>query len=86
MRDDFDFPIVNFPYLGSNITGSPAYGVFVSQLIRYAIVCSKYEDFLFGGSVPISVSSRKLQTNFRKFYGRYTYLVVTDLTPLCHIC
>ena len=33
-RDDFDFPIVNFPYLSSNIPESPAYGVFVSQLIR----------------------------------------------------
>ena len=28
--DDFDFPIVNFPYLSSNIPESPAYGVFVS--------------------------------------------------------
>ena len=26
-RDDFDFPIVNFPYLSSNIPESPAYGV-----------------------------------------------------------
>ena len=36
----FDFPIVNFPYLGSNISESPAYGVFVSQLhvIHYARV------------------------------------------------
>ena len=37
-----DFPIVNFPYLSSNIPESPAYGVFVSQLIRYARVCSKF--------------------------------------------
>ena len=29
-RDDFDFPIVHFPYLSSNIPESPAYGVFVS--------------------------------------------------------
>ena len=33
--------ISNFPYLGSNILESPAYGVFVSQLVRYARVCSK---------------------------------------------
>ena len=31
--DDFDFLIVNFPYLSSNIPESPAYGVFfVSQV------------------------------------------------------
>ena len=40
-RDDFDFPIVNVSYLSSNIPESLAYGVFVSQLIRYALVCSK---------------------------------------------
>ena len=35
-RDDFNFPIVNFPFLSSNIPSAPAYGVYVSQLIRYA--------------------------------------------------
>ena len=29
--DDFDFLIVNFPYLSSNIPESPAYGVFLSH-------------------------------------------------------
>ena len=41
-RDDFNFSIVNFPYLCSNIPSSAAYGVFVSQLIRYARACSSY--------------------------------------------
>ena len=49
--DTFDFPIVNVIYLSSNIPESPAYGVFVSQLIHYARVCSKYEDFLFRGYI-----------------------------------
>jgi hypothetical protein len=35
-RNDFNFSIVNFPYLCSNIPASPAYGVYISQLIRYA--------------------------------------------------
>ena len=45
-RDDFNFSIVNFPYLCSNIPTSPAYGVFVSQLIRYCRASSKYHDFV----------------------------------------
>ena len=91
MGDEFDFPIVKFPYLGSNIPESPACGVFVSQLIRYARVCSKYEDFLFRGSILISkllkqgYSSRKLQTNFRKFYGRHTHLVHKFDTSVSHM-
>jgi hypothetical protein len=34
-RDDFDFAIVTFPYLCSNIPLLPANGVYISQLIRY---------------------------------------------------
>jgi hypothetical protein len=44
-RDDFDFAIVNFSFLCSNIPLSPAYGVYISQLIRYARACFAYEDF-----------------------------------------
>ena len=43
-RDDFDFHIVNFPFLSSNIPSSPSYGVYISQLIRYARCCSYYDD------------------------------------------
>ena len=35
-RDDFDFHIVNFPFLSSNIPSGPSYDVYISQLIRYA--------------------------------------------------
>ena len=50
-RDDFNFPIVNFPFLSSNIPSSPAYGVYVSQLNRYARACSKYQDFIERGQL-----------------------------------
>ena len=44
-RDDFEFHIVNFPFLSSNIPSGPSYGVYISQLIRYARYCSYYDDF-----------------------------------------
>ena len=43
-RNNFDFPIVNFPLLSSNILSALAYSVFGSQLIRYARACSEYQD------------------------------------------
>ena len=46
-RDDFDFHIVNFPFFSSNIPSGPSYGVYISQLIRYARCCSHYEDFRY---------------------------------------
>ena len=45
-RDDFNFPIVNFPFLSGNIPSAPTYGVYISQLIRYSRACYQYSDFL----------------------------------------
>ena len=39
-RDDFDFDIVNFPF-----SLLPPYGVYISQRIRFARVCSHMTDF-----------------------------------------
>ena len=44
-RDDFDFDIVNFPFLDGDVPHHPSYGVYVSQLIRFARVCSHVDDF-----------------------------------------
>ena len=33
-RDDFDFEIVNFPFLDGDVLRSTSYGVYISQLIR----------------------------------------------------
>jgi hypothetical protein len=44
--DDFNFFSIDFPYLCSNSPTSPASSVYISQLIRYARVCSTYDKFL----------------------------------------
>ena len=44
-RDDFNFEIVNFPFLDGDVPRSPSYGVYISQLIRFASVCSNVDDF-----------------------------------------
>ena len=33
-RDDFDFDIVNFPFLDGDVPCRASYGVYISQLIR----------------------------------------------------
>ena len=35
-RDDFDFEIVNYPFLDVDVPRSTSYGVYISQLIRFA--------------------------------------------------
>ena len=80
-RDDFTFHITNFPFLSSNIPSSPPYGVFISQLIRYARACSSYECFILRAA---RLSSKllgqgyvmeRLKSSLRKFYGRYGDLI-----------
>ena len=44
-RDDFDFDIVNFPFLDGDVPRRPSYGVYISQFIRFARVCSHVDDF-----------------------------------------
>ena len=48
-RDDFNFPIVNFSFICSNIPAAPAYGVYISQSIQYSRACGSYQDFLDRG-------------------------------------
>ena len=45
-RDDFPFAIHNYPHLDSNVPCMPTYGVYISQLIRFAKACDTYPDFL----------------------------------------
>ena len=81
-RDDFNFHITNFPFLSSNIPSSPAYGVFISQLIRYARACSSYECFILRARrlssklLKQGYLAERLKSSFRKFYGRYGDLIL----------
>ena len=43
-RDDFDFDIVNFPFLDGDFPRRALYGVYISHLIRFARVCNHVVD------------------------------------------
>ena len=67
--------------MSSNILSAPAYGVYASQLIRYARCCSNYSDFLSHHRVIVTrlllqgYKINRLSNTFKKFYGRHTDLV-----------
>ena len=44
-RYDLNFEIVNFSFLDGDVPCAPSYGVYISQLIRFARVCSNVDDF-----------------------------------------
>ena len=80
-KDDFNFPIVNFPFICSNIPAALAYGVYISQLIRYSRACSSYQDVLDRGLLLTRKLLNqgfllvKLKSSLREFYGRHHNLV-----------
>ena len=81
-RDDFSFEIVNFPFLDGDVPRSPPYGVYISQLIRFARVCSYVDDFnnrnLFLTAKLLKQGYRyhKIRKAFSKFYNRRSELIV----------
>jgi hypothetical protein len=80
-RDNFNCPIVNFPFICSNIPAAPVYGVYISQLIRYSRACGSYHDFPDRGlQLKRKLLNQgflfvKLKSSLRKFYGRHQDLV-----------
>ena len=80
-RDDFSFPIVNYPFLDGDVPMAPSYGVYISQLVRFARVCNNVSDFnernLFITEKLLHQGFRyhKLVKTFTKFYYRYRDLI-----------
>ena len=76
-RDDFDFDIVNFPFLDGDVPRRPSYGVYISKLIRFARVCSHVDDFntrnkcLTAKLLKQGYRYHKLRKAFSKFYRRH---------------
>ena len=76
-HDDFDFHIVNFPFLSSNIPSGPSYGAYVSQLIRYTRCRLHYDDFRYRHKSLVDrllsqgYITLRLENSFKKFCGRY---------------
>ena len=78
-RDDFD--IVYFPFLDGDVPRRPSYGVYISQLIRFARVCSHVDDFntrnncLTAKLLKQGYRYHKLRKAFSKFCRRHYELI-----------
>ena len=90
--DDFDFDIVNFPFLDGDVPRSTSYGVYISQLIRFVRVFSHVADFnarnkgLTAKLLQQGYRYHKLRRTFSKFYRRHYELVSKFNVGLKHFC
>ena len=80
-RDDFDFEIVNFPFIDGDVPRSTSYGVYISQLIRFTRASSYIADLnthnklLTQKLLKQGYRYHKLRKTFSKFYRRYYDLI-----------
>ncbi len=80
-RDDFNFNIVNFPFLDGDVPRATSYGVYISQLVRFARVCNDVNDFnernlcITEKLLKQGYRYHKLRKTFCKFYRRYPDLI-----------
>ena len=61
-RDDFGFPIVNFPWLSGYVPMLPSYGIYISLLVRFARCCTCVLDF---HSKNLQITSKLLTQGYR---------------------
>ena len=72
---------VNFPFISGNIPASTAYGVYISQPIRYSRACALYSDFLDKAQLlPLKLHTQyyvapRLRSSLQKFHSRHHDLV-----------
>ena len=72
-RDDFDFENVNFPFLDGDVPHSTSYGVYISQLIRFARASSHVADFNTFNKLltrKLLKQGNRYRKTFSKFYRR----------------
>ena len=69
-RDDFSFPIVNYPFYKGDVPLSPSYGVYIFQLVRFALVCNNAFD-LNGKLLHRGFRYHKLVNTFTLCYHQY---------------
>ena len=80
-RDDFDFSIVNFPFLDGDVPRSTSYGIYISQLVRFSRACNNVKDFnernlcITCKLLKQGYRYHKLRKTFCKFYRRYQDLI-----------
>ena len=60
--DEFDFDIVNFPFVDGDVPRTTSYGVYISELIRFARVSSHLVDF---NARNRSLTAKLLQQGYR---------------------
>ena len=87
-RRDYNFEVISFPFLDGNKPKGPSYGIFISQLVRYAHINNTYRGFIANAKDLVCKLSHQhfdvaaLSNKFRVFvdiWGKYGKNIDEDL-------
>ena len=84
--DLFNFEVISFPYLESNVPLQICYNTFFSQLVRFANICSNFAGFagqvklVFNKLLAKKYNKELLKRTFHKFVCQYSDIVL-GFTP-----
>ena len=77
-RDDFDFDMVNFPFLDGDVPRRTSYGVYISQLIRFAKASSNLSDFNYRDK---ALTAKLLRQGYRLNFVRLFRNFIAHTVP-----
>lgn len=94
-RTDYNFKVISYPYLDGNIPNNLSYGVFISQLVRFAKINTTFNGFYKNVSdLVLKLSGQgfilaALRKKFLIFYntkihiwGKFGKDIIEDILPL----
>ena len=76
-RLDYDFDVISFPFLDGNVPKGPSYGIFISQLVRYAKINSTFRGFVTDAGNLVRKLTKQhfdvaaLRNKFKVFVDKY---------------
>ena len=97
-RKDFPFDVISYPFLDGNVPTALSYGVFMSQLVRFAEVNSSFNGLkrdvseLINKLVSQGFNLAALRKKFVNFYysklevwSKFGLDIFNDITPLFNV-
>ena len=89
--DLFNFEVISFPYLESNVPSQICYKTFFSQLVRFANICSNFAGFaervtfVFNKLLARKYDKELLERTFHKFVCQYSDIVLGFTPNIQHL-
>ena len=82
-RNEYDFDVISLPYLDGNIPKGQSYGIFISQLIRYARINTSFSNFISDCKKLVTKLVGQYCANVFKYLSTSILMFGANMVSLC---